>query len=79
MTCKCGSDRILLLSAKCSDLCFARFEKLSNLEHDGYVPRIPGLSDDGDYLTVEICCDCGTVQGFKPMSDAEIRKAFKEA
>lgn len=74
--CKCGSERILSVSAKCSDLCFATFGKL---EHDGYVPNIPGLSDDGDYLSIDICADCGKVQGFMPLSDARIAKAFKEA
>ena len=73
--CKCGSTRILSVSAKCSDLCFANF---GDLEHDGYVPTIAGL-DGGDYLSINVCCDCGVLLNFPKMTDKQIASALKDA
>lgn len=73
MACKCGSDRILSISAKCSDLCSASF---GELEHDGYVPIIEGLGG-GDYLDIEVCVECGSLQNFDPITDKQVKAAFK--
>lgn len=73
MTCECGSKRILTVSAKCSDLCSASYGKL---EHDGYVPSIEGLGG-GDYLAIDVCVECGRIQDFKPLTDKQIKDAFR--
>jgi len=43
---RCGSDRILDISAKCSDLCFSKFK---DIEKDGYVPGARGVGG-GNYV-----------------------------
>lgn len=73
MACKCKSTRILSINAKCSDQCFASF---GELEHEGYVPIINGLGG-GDYLRIKICVDCGLLQGFEPLTNNQIKAAFK--
>ena len=55
MTCKCGSDRILFVSGKVSDMCFMQ---QGEVEHNGYV--VSGLRVGcGDYLEFDVCLDCG--------------------
>ena len=73
MTCqRCNSDRILRISAKCSDLCFSKYKEL---EKDGYTPDLP-FTEYGDYLSPTICMECGQVQGKFPVTDAQIRKGW---
>ena len=61
---KCGSDRVISYSAKCSDLCFTRYK---GKEYDGYVPRVDiDIDEYGDYLQPSICLECGKVQGKFP-------------
>ena len=63
MNCQnCKSDRILNISAKCSDLCFLT---LGEEEHDGYVPYGLGIGG-GDMISILLCMNCGTVQGTWP-------------
>lgn len=73
--CKCGSNRIARVSAKCSDLCWVDVPHLG-VEKDGYVPTNVGLGSDEDYVDVEFCLDCGRLQGKFPVSDAQIKRAF---
>lgn len=64
---RCGSDRILDISAKCSDLCFSKFK---GTEKDGYVPRANGVGG-GDYVEVAVCLECGQAQGEFPAPDPD--------
>lgn len=70
MTCKCGSDRILFVSGKVSDMCFMQ---QGEVEHNGYV--VSGLRVGcGDYLEFDVCLDCGQMQvsdeeGWTPVPD----------
>lgn len=75
-TCKCGSTRILAVSAKCSDLFSINDGKRW---HNGYVPANLNLGDDEDYLEFDFCADCGLIQDFTPLSDDAIRKALNKA
>ena len=77
MSCKCGSDRIARVSAKCSDLCWVGVPHIS-IEKDGYVPTNIGLGDDSDYVDMDYCLECGCIQGRFPVSDAQIERAFKD-
>ena len=59
MTCKCGSERIARVSAKCSDMCVVT---VGAEEHEGYVPHDFGIGG-GDYISFSYCLDCGQIQG----------------
>lgn len=69
MTCQngdCGSDRIVSISGKTSDLCSTTFK---NMEHNGYVPKDIGLQDTtGDYIVLDYCLTCGQIQGKFPIT-----------
>lgn len=69
MTCKCGSTRVIQISAKCNDLAFTTIPHL-NLEHDGYMPYLGILG--GDYVDLNICMDCGQIRGWKPIDDRQV-------
>lgn len=78
MSCeKCGSSRIGEVGAKCSDLCFY---EINGIEHDGYVPSGVGLGDDGDYVEIGYCLDCGQMEGTwpLPLSDIEQQEQNKD-
>lgn len=63
MSCQnCSSERVMVVNAKCSDLCFI---DLDEKEHNGYVPDGFGIGG-GDYIEFELCMNCGTVQGTWP-------------
>ena len=63
MNCKCGSNRIISVSGKCSDMFFAR-QLDTNEEYEGYVPFEIGL-EGGDYLALKYCLECGQIQNWK--------------
>ena len=60
---RCESKRILLIDAKCSDLCVC---KIQEHEKDGYVPRDFDYGRYGDNVSLRMCLDCGQVQGTFP-------------
>lgn len=64
---KCQSERVLKISAKCSDLCFVEYKGIDQCD---YVPDDIGLGG-GDYVAFDMCMDCGTVQGKWPKADPE--------
>ena len=68
------SNRVLRISAKCSDLCFTMVPHL-NIDHDGYAPHIEGIGG-GDYIDLEIDLDTGKVIGLKPITDEELKIAI---
>lgn len=70
---KCESKRILTLSAKCSDACFVEYDEL---EKDGYVPWDIGIGG-GDYVEIEVCMECGQLQGHFPVDDEDIENSMK--
>lgn len=73
----CNSERILSVTAKCSDLCFV---KLEEDEYEGYLPHDIGIGG-GDYIEFEMCMKCGKVQGNFPLPRPEFvseRKVDKD-
>ena len=71
-----SGSRILLVSAKCSDMCDISIPHL-NIDQNGYVPK--GLSiGEGDYVALEINLDTGKIIGWKPLTDQEIVNIFKD-
>jgi hypothetical protein len=69
---RCESDRILSLCAKCSDLCSSCYK---DREHDGYAPRMPNIGG-GDYLEIDVCLQCGQLQGQFPIAESVMEEAF---
>lgn len=80
MTCsKCSSERVLSVSAKTSD----RFScNLGTDDEDydylGYVPEDLNLGG-GDYLSLDVCLDCGQLQGDWPVSKPEFKVSLEDA
>ena len=66
---RCQSDRVLDVSAKCSDLFSA---STPSSEYDGYVPAHIGLGKGGDMIHLAYCLDCGQIQGTFPIAKDEI-------
>ena len=64
---KCGSDRVLAVSGKCSDMC--SFVYKSNISR-GNAPFGVGIGG-GDYIRFDLCLECGKVQGEFPVGDPE--------
>lgn len=68
---KCKSERVLGISGKCSDCCFASIG--GGKEKDGYVPSIKPIGG-GDYVTFKVCLDCGQMQGTFPVPLTELEE-----
>lgn len=68
MNCKrCNSKRVLSLMSHASDRHVA---ELNGKEKIGYAPEIQGICG-GDDTNLDICLDCGQVQGIFPKSKVE--------
>jgi hypothetical protein len=74
MACVCCGERLMKLYAKASDQCFWDIPHLK-YESDGYAPRIPHVCG-GDDIDFTFCLDCGHIQNFKPISDAQLKLIF---
>ena len=57
--CRCNSNRIASVSAKCSDLCSI---SINGQMKDGYVRSDMGIGG-GDYVKFKWCLECGQIQG----------------
>ena len=71
----CHGDRILTIGGKVSDMFNADFK---NANYEGYVPHDLGIGG-GDYIEMEICLDCGKVQGILKAEDPEFYTEAKES
>lgn len=60
MQCKCGSQKIVSILAKCNDMfsCFSQ----DGREHDGYVDNNIINIGKGDYIEFSVCLDCNKIQ-----------------
>ena len=75
MTCKCGSERIASITAKCSDLCFTYLPGRKEIE--GYVVDEIGIGG-GDYVEFDYCLDCGQMQGTFPITEETIDEVLDQ-
>ena len=66
---KCGSDRIMEINGKTSDLFYGRYK---NNETDGYVPDDIGFQGGGDYIDFDYCLECGQMQGEWPIPEPDL-------
>jgi hypothetical protein len=75
--------KILHISGKTSDLCFARLLDENNLvghEHNGYVPDwFPNPSEKhfGDYIELKINLETGQILNWKKPTEAQLKETFK--
>ena len=67
----------LHLIAKCSDACSTGVPELG-LEKNGYVPRGLGLGG-GDYINFIVDTKTGKIEGWKPLTNEDLRAAFPES
>jgi len=74
---RCESERIISVSAKCSDCCYC---EIYGHESDGYVPRdvIFGEEGFGDYVQFQLCLGCGQMQGKFPNQTMALEKGVKK-
>jgi hypothetical protein len=68
---RCHCNRVMFVSAKCSDLCVAQY---GGVEHDGYVPDDISIGRWGDYVDVRFCLECGQLQGKWPIPNPDQSK-----
>lgn len=75
------SPMFITISAKCSDLCWARLrDKDGNgigKDHDGYVPEWFGNDDSGDYVSLKIDVATGQIIGWKKPTKKQLETTFK--
>jgi len=64
--CKCGSNRIMAVSAKCSDM-FSCSQ--GGREYQGYVLSGIGIGG-GDFVEFKFCLECGQIQGEFPVEES---------
>jgi len=78
MICKCGSDRIITVSGKTSDMFGCDY---GTIQYNGYVPEKIGITDGegcGDYIGFSYCLECGKIQGNFPISDKQVKTAIQK-
>lgn len=70
--CKCGSDRIMSVSGKTSDMFSCNYDGKS---FNGYVPEgiVIGDGGYGDYIQFDFCLECGQIQGKFPVTERAIK------
>ena len=71
---RCQSKRVLVVYAHCSDCCSYG---IGYAEHDGYVPRDLGIGG-GDDVEIEVCLDCGQMQGEYPIKPSKLEQLDAE-
>lgn len=71
----CEHNRTMYVNAKSRDLNYIEIPHL-NIVKDGYAPKINGVCH-GDYIEFRLCLDCGTLLGYNPLSDGQLKQAFK--
>jgi len=71
---KCGSNRLLEVSSKCSDRCYLTTYQV---DYCGYVPDDIGIGG-GDYIYFEYCLECGKIQGEFPLNPSGTLRVINE-
>lgn len=64
------------ISAKCSDMCSTTVKDETGILFNtaGYAPSIDAVGD-GDYISLEIDNDTGTIVGWTPLTLTELKEA----
>jgi hypothetical protein len=68
--------RVLNISAKCSDLCWASLKEDGKevATHDGYVPDFMPGTHYGDYIELSIDIDTGQILNWEKPTKAQLQK-----
>lgn len=66
---ECKSDRIVTVTAKCSDMCSVSMS--GDRELYGYVPSDLGIGG-GDDVHFSYCLECGQIQDDFPLDESEL-------
>ena len=69
---QCDSERIVQISAKCSDLCVVSMPYLDR-EHEGDIPDDLGIGG-ADMVELSFCLECGMLQGEYPRDKTELEQ-----
>lgn len=72
MSCRCGSNRLVIFAGKHDDRASLRILHLGVDTLDG-IPRVGFKGFGGDYFEAEVCMDCGTIQNWRVLSDQDIK------
>lgn len=76
MACQvCNSNRIASIYGKCNDLCIIN---IGVAEYEGYVPDDMNIGG-GDDISIDLCLDCGHVNGDWPLPTTDIEKKFNKS
>jgi len=71
---RCGSERVMSISTKCSDRFTAQY---GSFDYDGYAIEGIGIDDGEDYVAFDFCLECGQIQGTWPKPEPKVD--WKEA
>jgi len=71
---KCGSNRVMGVSGKTSDMFYGQYK---NYEINGYVPYDIGIGG-GDYIDFNYCLKCGQMQGAWPRHEPDKTNEWSE-
>lgn len=67
----CGSNRMVGVNAKCSDLCVVTLINGDHRPDPDYVPEDMGIGG-GDNVDFDYCLDCGKIEGTWPLPPCEL-------
>ena len=73
---RCLSKRIFSISGKCSDLCNYSLNGKEPSGNNNYVPEDMNVGG-GDFLTVDVCLDCGQTQGSWPLPKSKFESELE--
>lgn len=67
---ECGAQRIAYIGGKCSDLGDFHY---NGWKHSGYMPQIDHICG-GNSIDINVCLECGQIQGDFPISEEVINE-----
>lgn len=65
----CSSERVAQIHGKTDDRCSIH---INGKERADYVPSDFGLGCGGDYISIDLCLNCGQVQGKWPLEETAL-------
>lgn len=71
---RCSSDRIFKMDSKSSDCNSWSFQ---HFDGDRYAPILPGICG-GDYVRIQVCLECGQLQGSFPIDSKALERHHKQ-
>jgi len=72
---RCQSLRVISIIAHCNDCCLVS-SLAAPQGMSGYQPCDLGIGNNGDYIKMSWCLDCGQIQGKWPIPKAQVETEF---